>query len=274
MSRADGELWIPPTFCVSMSTIIVTYRTAEGFVIASDGRNSNPETGEIHSDEAQKIFPIERLNAHLALALAGTIRLGENAGNVVFDFESAAKSTARELADIRLKDWWSYVSEFAAEIDGPLSAARTRCNAALNKSTDTRIFIGGFWGDKIKSADIHFAHGITITETEPRLHPPEFDVPFGSGRVFEFIEREDARFARYSRPKRGDIRSLSAAIDRAKNDVLAHCDPEALKIDEETCRGIGGRVQIATVTFSEGFRWVPGFEPTARIPAQEKKPGP
>jgi hypothetical protein len=46
-----------------------------------------------------------------------------------------------------------------------------------------------------------------------------------------------------------------------RNDILAHYNPEALAIDEPSCRGVGGRVQIGTVTFGEGFRWVPGFEP-------------
>jgi hypothetical protein len=58
------------------------------------------------------------------------------------------------------------------------------------------------------------------------------------------------------------LETLQQGIDRVHRDILLHYDPEARKIDEKACSHIGGRVQIATVTLSNGFKWVPGFGPT------------
>ena len=57
------------------------------------------------------------------------------------------------------------------------------------------------------------------------------------------------------------LETLQQGIDRVHKDILLHYDPEARELDEKACSHIGGRVQIATVTFAEGFKWVPGFEP-------------
>lgn len=54
-------------------------------------------------------------------------------------------------------------------------------------------------------------------------------------------------------------------IERVKKDILAHYDPEAIKIDETLRCTVGGRVQIATVTLSSSFQWVPGYEPLSVI---------
>ena len=92
------------------------------------------------------------------------------------------------------------------------------------------------------------------------LHQPGY-AKFGSPKVFDLIERGDSHFSRYSQPKRENVHTLATALERVLNDMAAHYDPEALKVDEDTCLGIGGRKQIATLTFLDGFRWVPGFEP-------------
>ena len=107
----------------------------------------------------------------------------------------------------------------------------------------------------------NFAHGLGASDFEPYLHPPGFDVPHGSTPVFQALDQEDQCFAPYLTPKRTDITTMALAIQRVRKDLQAHCDPEARRLDEVGCRGIGGRLQIATITFKDGFRWVPGFEP-------------
>ena len=106
-----------------------------------------------------------------------------------------------------------------------------------------------------------FRHAANSTEATPYLHPPGFNHPFGSGKVLELVDSGDRRFRQYSEPPRNRIVTLAQAIERTRNDVRAQCDPEAMTVDELTCRGIGGRIQMATITTSHGFRWVTGFEP-------------
>jgi hypothetical protein len=42
--------------------------------------------------------------------------------------------------------------------------------------------------------------------------------------------------------------------------IQASADPEAAKVDEYA-NAIGGHIHMATITPTEGFQWVPGFEP-------------
>jgi hypothetical protein len=254
----DGELYIPGNYCIPMSTIIVSFQTPEGFVIASDGRSRDPETGRIVTEDAQKIFPLQQEGSCLACGVAGAASFVFN--GQIFDFKREAAVAAEQIAGKRLKNWWEYVTALTSELGGRLTRLRESLGGRLAKPTETWIFLGGFYGKHQKGAHIHFRHGTTATEFEPQLFPPGFNIPFGSAKIFELLNSEDSRFARYSIPKRDKVFSVSTAIDRAKNDILAHCDPIALTLDETTCAGIGGRIQIATVTRKAGFQWVPGFE--------------
>src|SRR5580700_3187858 len=85
----DGELYLPRDYYIPVSTVITWFRTVEGFVVGSDGRNSDAETRQIVSDDTQKIFPIEQPpGLRLAYALAGTISMGQGPGRIMFDFSS------------------------------------------------------------------------------------------------------------------------------------------------------------------------------------------
>lgn len=252
-----------PVHVTPMSTVIVHFHTPEGFVIASDGRNTSPE-GRVLSDEAQKIFPVNGPTVCLAFGLAGTIRIGTSSDQVIFDFEKEALAISGRLAQNAPKTWWDFVSALARQLNDALNAARRLSGNTLSTPTDTTIFIGGVYGKHLKSAHAVFRHQIAASEAEPYLHPPGFHGPFGSKAVFDLIESKDSRFAQYSEPERRNVSTLAGAVQRSINDVMAHCDPEALLVDEDKCRGIGGRIQIAQITFRDGFRWLPGYEPATQ----------
>ena len=42
--------------------------------------------------------------------------------------------------------------------------------------------------------------------------------------------------------------------------ISACASPQGARIDHK-CRSIGGRIHVATITSTEGFQWVPGYEP-------------
>jgi hypothetical protein len=260
----DGQFYIPSDYCIPMSTVITWFRTVEGFVIGSDGRNSDAETHQVITDDAQKIFPVERPHVRLAYALAHTIRLGRAADQVMFDFPTEVPRAFEVLSARRRTDWQLYLRALAKTLSERLNASRNSSGLTLDKPTETYIFLGGYFEKRVKVGHIHFRHGAVSSEAEPYVHPPEFNAPpFGSEAVFDLISKGDSRFSQYSEPKRKNVFTLSEAISRAEKDIRAHCDLEALKLDPDRCRGIGGRVQIATVTFTHGFRWVRGFEPVS-----------
>jgi hypothetical protein len=81
----------------------------------------------------------------------------------------------------------------------------------------------------------------------------------GSKEVIKVLwDRGDPRLAAY---KMESPTTLSDAISIAKKYIRAYSESEAHIIDPKTCSRVGGRPHIATITPSEGFRWVPRFEP-------------
>jgi len=250
-----------------MSTVISLLPTAEGVVIGSDGRESGPNLGEIITDDAQKIFAIDKPGIRLAYALFGSIKIGLANDNVLFDFEQEI-APAVERIGVK-KNWWEYLATLVATLSKDLNEARETSKTTMDSASTERgtyISIGGYYGKFQKLGHIEFRHGIHDTGAEPHSYPPGFSFPFGSVKIFDLINSGDPRFAQYSQPPRKGLTTLSAGIDRVRQDVLAHYDPQALGVDEVTCRGIGGRVQIATVTIADGFRWVPGFEAISAKP--------
>jgi hypothetical protein len=261
-SCIDGQLYLPRDYYIPMSTVITWSKTAEGFVIGSDGRNTDAETGRIISDDAQKIFSVEQSSVRLAYALAATARIGQGPGLVIFDFGIETALAFQRLAVRKWSDWPQYARALMNSIHHALDKARTASGLSLATTTETYVFIGGLHRGRQVAGHIHFFHGIMSSEADLALYPSEFNgPPFGSRIVFNLIDGDDPRFLQYSRPKRNAVFSLFDGIERAEKDIRAHYDPEALNVDPGVCKGVGGRVQIATVTLSQGFKWVSGFEP-------------
>jgi hypothetical protein len=151
------------------------------------------------------------------------------------------------------------VTTLMEALNRPLNETR-RASEHVGETTETHIFLAGYYGRHPKCARICFQHGATETDAEPRIEELNHMMLYGSKKVWDSLYK-DARFSQYARPVRNSIFTLSSAIERAHNDIRAQCDPEALKIDEDTCWAIGGRPHIATVTYADGFGWVAGFEP-------------
>ena len=47
----------------------------------------------------------------------------------------------------------------------------------------------------------------------------------------------------------------------ARSFIRACGSPQGRRLDPERCNEIGGHTQIATITRTRGFRWVPGHKP-------------
>ncbi len=198
----------------------------------------------------------------LAYALAATIRIGHDSGSVVFDFPAETARAVNRLATRTWNDWTLYMRALMRSLSQALDSARESSGCTPDIPTETFIFVGGFYEKRQNSGHILFRHGTTSSEAELSLHPSGFNSPpFGSPAIIDLIDKQDPQFLKYSQPRRDAVFTLSEGIDRAEKDIRAHCDPVALKVDPDRCGGIGGRIQIATVTRSQGFKWVAGFEP-------------
>jgi hypothetical protein len=255
----------PPNYYIPMSTVISSVPTAEGFVIGSDGRNSTSDPPTILSDDTQKIFSIDRSGMKLAYGLSGTIRIGETMDKVLFDFEPEIIRSVEKIG--RRTKWLNYLMALTADLEQSLNGARKASGQTLATEIGaTNISIGGFFERSQKLGHIRFEHRIQRSEAEPKNYPDGFSFPFGFQEVLDLVNSGDARFSKYSLPPRIGLTTIAQGVERVRNDILAHYDPEAHTLNETIRWAIGGRVQIATITLADGFRWVPGFEPASASP--------
>lgn len=250
-----------------MSTAIARIYTPEGFVIATDGRATDPDDGTWFA--TQKTFSIEQPARRLAYSLAGTaVVTPKNSKEAVFTFASQVQTVAATLAEQKISSLYEYARLLAFGLDARLKEARKVAKIPPSQDGDvpstTQIFLDGYYGKHPKRARIDFIHDDQI---EPEICGNTEDAFkykwWGSALVSSVIFDEgDPRLgayklAEYKTPAVWP-RTLAEAVSMAKRYVGAHCDPEALAIDEKVCSLCGPPIWVATLTFEEGFRWVEG----------------
>jgi hypothetical protein len=240
-----------------MPTVISSLPTAEGFVIGSDGRSCGPD-GQIITEEAQKIFSLDRPAMRLAYGIFGTAKIGSDDDGVLFDFETQIPLMVERMG--RSRNWWEFLASISAQLRESLDGIRSGRPDAIDHERGTFISMGGFFENHQKLGHLEVNYKAGSTEVEPHNYSPGFSYPFGSIKLFDLLNNGDPRFAKYAQPSRVGIRRLQDGVERVRQDILLHYDHEARALDASTCSHIGGRIQIATVTFAGGFSWVPGFE--------------
>jgi len=102
-----GKEWFPEDalYTASMSTAIARIYTKEGFVVAADGRRLSGKTGDIASDDVQKIFPLVRAGCNMAFSVAGVAQLVSEIG--MFDFGLETVQAALTIAEAGSPDNYS-----------------------------------------------------------------------------------------------------------------------------------------------------------------------
>lgn len=250
-----------------MSTAIARIYTPEGFVVAADGRKIQSDTGAVISDSTQKIFGVEQHGRRFAYAFAGAVQLtGVDGETILFDFLSAVPEALEQLTTERHKSLWHYADSLGEILSDSLERAK-EVGDGLDPSTEgseTHIFLDGYYEGHPKRVSLRCSHHVhEQSKLEPssnELYPGQ-PIGYGSEIVLKLLADRDPRFAAYCiSPKDPHNVTLPEAISIAENQVRAHFEPEAIRLDGKTCSTTGGNIHIATVTFAKGFRWVPGFE--------------
>ena len=265
--------------CTPMSTAIVREYTAEGFVIAADGRKSKPD-GTVVSDTVQKIFPHVGPGRVLAYSLAGTVMFtaDHDENDIVFDFVAQTAEVAKSLSAIRSKNLVGFGKRLGDAINRRLADAKgrnlfsqyTTCeNSPIERGyTIARIFVDGYCDGIPSRINIRFFHENQILRT-PDVLTSDLNQGwmYGSKDIADLLfATDDQRLAAYRIPKARTNFStgpptLRDAIEYAKSYIRACSDPVALQIDPKSCSAIGGHIHIASVTTDGGFQWWPDYEP-------------
>ncbi len=255
-------------------TAIVRTLTREGFVLAADGRNSEAIGGAVISDSVQKLFPIKTLIGSFAYSIAGTINVITDDGTeVAVNLIDEVRKSAESLATQKTKNLVGYAVRLCRPVCRALEDARKLGRFSRYPSyqpsvpsergnTIMRLCIDGFREGYPSSVAIRLFHENDrlcepeiMTETNyVGLHRALAPVRLIGSILWE--AEGDPRLAAYKGPQilPKDI-TLQDAIDRSRSYIQAHSDPEAIAIDDD-CRSVGGHIHIATITPSEGFRWI------------------
>jgi len=248
-----------------MPTALVRTYTTGGFVIAADGRMRSDRTWAIVSDTTQKIFEVGDQRRMLAYAFVGAAKLTpDDSDEVVFDFISETAKVVRVLATRKTKNLFGYAVRLSRAIQALLMDAKDVRFPVEGKQqpnetgiTICRLFLDGYCNGLPSRAAVRFSH------EDQKLSKPEISDPGieeddflarGSKIVAQLLlDTNDERFSAYRVAPTQFSDSMSWAIERAKQYILACSDPKGTEADEEGCKHIGGRIHIATVKRESGF---------------------
>ncbi|MFY9560128.1 MAG: hypothetical protein WAQ52_07830 [Terriglobales bacterium] len=255
-----------------MSSAILMMYTSEGFLVAADGRSRLD--GKLLSDTTQKIFPIKQSGKWLAYALGGEVGLTDrdNAHEVLLDLREEMAQGVRSLEMSSYSDLAFYGKKLSGRLRDAVVRVQAGGRATPFRASEGKdepaavacLLMGGYFERKPSWITVQFSHQ-NQRLLQPLIKEMELDkgyvpsVTYGSKEVGDLLfSTDDPRFARYRVPRKNlpDDVTLSEAAEVAKNYILACSDPEAMKIDEKHCAGIGGHIHIAAVTPALGFEWI------------------
>jgi hypothetical protein len=243
--------------CPSMSTAIARIYTPEGFVIAADGRKLNRQSGEIASDEEQKVFRLCHHAGDMSCAIAGVAQFAREHG--LFDFGVAAGRAARAIEKRQVTNRYEYSDLLAREI---CRALEVFSPALLCSGTEpaTSLFLDGFFGGRPMRSKIELTYRIDGIDAQvsPEELVPGKTKGYGSEIIWAmlFATMPHDHLSSYRQVcQMAKPTGVAQATRVALNVIRAHCCPEAMLIDPERCAAVGGHIHIATVTQSDGFKW-------------------
>ncbi len=272
----NESTWVPHGGLISiqMPTAIARYYAPEGFAIAADGRKVNLRHPSESDYETQKIFKIDEPGRRLSYSVAGTVELSpdDESDDIVFyllpalaESVTQAKRTSRTLTD--------YARSIAGPVNRQLADLKRRGTirrypvrpSAMRERGHTilRVYFDGYYRDIEARAYVRFYHE-NQTLAPVQVLPQETvcggPITFGSSLVSNLLFTTiDQRLARFR--KNWDTETLAGGIEMCQSYIAACSSPEGRDIDNEVCSRIGGRIHIASITSTNGFQWVEGFNP-------------
>jgi hypothetical protein len=260
-------------------TAIVRTLTRQGFALVADGRCSNSDNNSVISDEVQKIFPLTCPVGAFALCFSGADGFTSLDTGDQLKLPQLAMRCAASLEGRRFANAAGYAYRLSRCINeaikgfslgGPIHSGTSAQPNLADEFGDTicRIALVGIEnirnGKRATVVDMRFYH-VDGVLCDPEVKP-ESPLHIGGYRGYSPSKiighlvcnqpKEDGRLSVYRRPiKEPDEVTLQDALEGAKAFILAHSDPEAIAIDP-LCRAVGGHIHIATITPSEGFKWI------------------
>jgi len=237
-----------------MPTAIISIYTSDGFVLAADGFDTDPDSGEILRTSVQKIFHVRDRTRELAFLFTGTDRIcPKGSKEVIYDFIEAAKSASIALSDVHFEKSCDYANALLSRIY-PLPEAARAALATHAKVPKTTIFIEGYYDGQARRDVLIIAHddgktdlmsGWATAGSVTGAFPDIRSIVAGSSEI---------TLGTY-RYKMSGIQTTVEAISAAWTLMYALCDAEARTVHPDA-KTVGGWIHMAMITPQNGFQWI------------------
>lgn len=252
-----------------MPTAIAAMKTSGGFVAAADGLSGKLEddgTFKVLDSQVQKVFRLEGFGKHLTWTVSGNADVRSDDGNIAIDLIDVIGNCAKAFLVIDAANLSAFADGIGRCVNDSLRAAKAEekfTKYADNPSGDIfRMFIQGYYNGRPEQCARRFWHkDQVLQEPEDRTEADIVENRYltGSGTVLNAIfEHSNVKLSAYNL---AGYYTIVEAVEFARKCIEVHMTKEARTIDSITCRAIGGRTHIATITKAQGVQWVPGFEP-------------
>jgi hypothetical protein len=263
--------YFPESAVFKTMTAIVRTWTPQGFALVADGRSRRE--GVIRTETAQKIFPLESPIGSFAYSISGTAEL------FIGDSEEVLVSLAGEIqrsAESLRGRRTSNLTGYAVRLVRPAYKALNDVWESINPQTlpsqpslpgergytILRLSLDGYHGEYPASVSVRMFHEngrLRELEVLPERLPLGFHMAAAPAPMIGRILWQDVNDPRLSAYKGrlvfAEDMTISDALERSRLFIQAHSDPEAIALDPN-CLEVGGHIHIATITPSEGFKWI------------------
>jgi hypothetical protein len=236
---------------VKMATAISRIYIVDGFTVAADGREINPETGSIASDREQKIFGLRHHCGHIACAVTGTGRIGDH------------YRISREIPKIGLaleKREALNVGEYAELLGNELKRSIERQFSWKNKTISIHLLLDGYINGQPGRAKATIVCGPTAVpvQVESQSLIPGKATGVGSRTIHELLfasTLQHEQLLPYWTACHQEVLTLKQSMIVAQAIIAAQCNPHVANLDPKLRATIGGHIHIAKVT-ADGFAWL------------------
>jgi hypothetical protein len=263
-----------------MPTALVRTFTGDGFVVAAEGRVCNSSTGEVTQEDMQKVFQVGR--QPLACSFTGAALLGradsESGDEVLFDFMNEFRNSSQAVSVRRCSTLQQYAARVSRAVNQRLRDAIRDGNIRLPDDTPcfseqgraiVEIYIDGYYARTPSRIEIRFWHENQVV-SEPNVITEELmpmrPAAHGIGEIAKRLTANDPSLKNYLKPVEIEgqySQEILTAITFSKAFIEACAGPEGAKVDPKSSATINNKIHMAVITPQGGFRWLPGFEPSA-----------
>jgi hypothetical protein len=267
VSGSDGPIFLTPRdvvlpviYCDSMPTAICVFFSSEGFVLGADGMGNDGSDLAKYSE--QKIFPTDCPSWNLAYGLSGLASVVDDETGADI-FKEECQRIVEELKIKNPPDLGHYADYFAFAL-GEFVQKRLSKDGLAQGQSSALHFAGYFktFPAMAKRTLRFLQSGVIVSEREDKM-PPRLNDYFvvGSQKVARLLldpnanEFDKYKSSGFKKMAENSVLSMQEALELATNYIAACSTDKARELDPY-CKTIGGQTSIATITQTEGFRWL------------------